>query len=218
MEAKALCQLIIRRSRLQFAHHCEEQLKFANNKHWWKLVKSVAHSNKTSCVPPFKTADGQVLNGGREKAEVLNNTFIANAHLNDNGKVPSRLEQKTNNFISSIMLWHKTVIRKLRNINSSKASGADGISAKVLKNCAPDLAPVLPVIQHLANHQNSYSRMENGSCGSCTKERKEIRLIRRTIDQSPSYKLSQKLWRALPVITSESIWTNINFSVTPSIP
>lgn len=132
-------------------------------------------------------------------------------------KVPPRLEQNTNNFISSLKFWHKTVIRKLRNPNSSKASGADGISAEVLKNCAPELAPVLPIIQHFANQYNSSSRMENGSCGSCTKKRKEIRQICQTIDQSLSYKLSQKLWRALPLITSESIWTNINFLVTLSM-
>lgn len=155
MDAKSECQRIIRRSRLQFAQHLEEQLKFANSKQWWKLVKSVTDSNKTSNVPPLKTSDGRVINGAREKAELLNNTFVANAQLNDNGKVPPTLQPQTQEVISSLKFWPKIVIKKLRNLDTSKASGPDGISATILKNCAPELAPVLSKLFNISFANNT---------------------------------------------------------------
>lgn len=68
-------------------------------------------SNKTSSVSPLKIADGQVLNGGGEKAKFLNNTFIVNAELNDNGNVPHRLEEKT---ISSLLFGPKLLSGNFR--------------------------------------------------------------------------------------------------------
>ncbi|XP_071478923.1 uncharacterized protein [Diadema antillarum] len=134
---------IIRRARIQFSHHLEQELKYANSKQWWKLVKSVTDSNKTSAVPQLKSGNGQIFNETAVKAELLNNTFAANAHLDDKGKVPPNLNLKTDETISTIRFWPKVVLKKLRNLDTSKATGPDGISATVLKNCAPELAPVL---------------------------------------------------------------------------
>ena len=106
-------------------------------------MKSGTESHKTSAVHPLKTGDGQELNDAREKAELLNNTFAANSHLDDRGKAPPDLQPKTPEVISSLKFWPKIIIKKLHNLDTSKASGADGISATVLKNCAPELSPVL---------------------------------------------------------------------------
>lgn len=143
MKSKSECQRIIRRARIQFSHHLEQELKYANSKQWWKLVKSVTDSNKTSAVPPLKSDNGQIFNEAADKAELLNNTFAANAHLDDKGKVPPNLNLKTDETISTVKFWPKVVLKKLRNLDTSKATGPDGISATVLKNCAPELAPVL---------------------------------------------------------------------------
>lgn len=45
-------------------------------------------------VPLLKTDDGQVLNAAREKAELLNNTFSTNSHLNAYGKVPPAIQPR----------------------------------------------------------------------------------------------------------------------------
>ena len=142
------------RARIQFSQHLEQELKYANSKQWWKLVKSVTDSNKTSAVPPLKSDNGQIFHDA-EEAELLNNTFAANAHLDDQGKIPPKLKLKTDETISTIRFWPKVVLKKLRNLDTSKATGPDGISATVLKNCAPELAPVLSKLFQISLNSKS---------------------------------------------------------------
>ena len=52
MNSKSTCQRI-RRARIQFSYHLEQELKSADQKQWWKLVKSVTDSSKTSAIPPY---------------------------------------------------------------------------------------------------------------------------------------------------------------------
>ena len=57
---------------------------------WDGMRSYLADSNKTSAVPPL-IWDGQIYNKAKDKAELLNNIFTANAHLDDSGKSPPTL-------------------------------------------------------------------------------------------------------------------------------
>ena len=105
MKSKSECQCTLHRARIQFSQHLEQELKYVNSKQWWKFVKSVTDSNKTSAVPPLKSDNGQIFNDAEDKAELLNNTFAANAHLDDKGKVPPKPKIKTDETISTIRFW-----------------------------------------------------------------------------------------------------------------
>ena len=137
MQSKSACQRSLRRARLQFSQHLEQELKRSDNKQCWKLVKAV-----TSAIPPLRH-DGHIYNKASEKAQLLNNLFAANSQIDDGGKTPPKLHAKTNATLSSIKFRPKVVLKKLRTLNMSKANGPDGISSTVLKKRAPELALVL---------------------------------------------------------------------------
>ena len=73
----------------------------------------------------------------------MNKIFASNAQLDDGGKRPPYLDSKTNAVLSTVKFRSKKVLKKLRNLGISNAIGPDVISSTVLKNFAPELAPVL---------------------------------------------------------------------------
>lgn len=62
--------------------------------------------------------------------------------------------------LSSIQIWPKIVIKKLCKLDTSKASGADGISAKVLENWPPDISPVLSNLFEISLTSNTVPTVE----------------------------------------------------------
>ncbi len=76
-------------------------------------------------------------------SELLNKIFASNAQLVDGGKRPPSLHSKTSGVLSTVKFLPKKVLKKLHNLDISKANGPDGISSTVLMNCAPELALVL---------------------------------------------------------------------------
>ena len=52
-----------------------QELNISDNKQWWKFVKTVTGSNKTSAIP----LSDMMVNKASEKAQLLNNMFAANS-------------------------------------------------------------------------------------------------------------------------------------------
>ena len=139
MQSKSDCERSLRRARLQFSQHLEQELKRSSNKQLWKLMKTVTGSNKTCAIPPLRH-DVHIYIKASEKAQLLNNMFAANSQLDDGGKTP-KLHTKTKQLSPSNSVRKSS--KKLRTLDMSKANGNGGISSTVLKKCAPELAPVL---------------------------------------------------------------------------
>ena len=57
--------------------------------------------------------------------------------------------------MADIRIRQKEVLKVLRNLDVSKASGPDGIPAIVLRNCAPELSPVLTSLFRLSLHMGA---------------------------------------------------------------
>ena len=86
---------------------------------------------------------GRVLTTSRAKAETLNHVFAAKAAIDDSGRQPPTLETVTEAELHRVNFKSREVRRLLQNLQVTKATGPDNISARVLRECATVLAPSL---------------------------------------------------------------------------
>ncbi|XP_045446613.1 uncharacterized protein LOC123654772 [Melitaea cinxia] len=119
------------------------------SKAFWSLSKSVEMNFCRPSLPPLLKPDGSLAITATDKANLLANLFAENSHLDAGSASPPR--HPPSNFAMSDICIHQTVVlRALRNLDTNKASGPDGIPARVLKTCAPELSPVLTRLYRLS--------------------------------------------------------------------
>ena len=92
---------------------------------------------------PSLHQNGIVYESPSEKAEILKDIFSAKSSLNDEGKMPPLLDNFAHSSLNSIKIRVKAVKKKLLHLKASKATGPDGIPARVLKECAVVLSKSL---------------------------------------------------------------------------
>ena len=82
-----------------------------------------------------------ILVENREKAENFNNAFFKFATINTSNASLPDIAYKTNSRLSSINVTQAETLDILKSLDTSKASGPDGISCKMLKETAGSIAP-----------------------------------------------------------------------------
>ena len=125
----------------------------------WKALKQMLPSRNCSEVKAIKVKK-TFLRHPREIAEVLNKHFsmigqkLANAICSSGEKVLVEPKSK-----SKFLLNHVTtefVTRQLQGLKTNKAAGLDKISARLLKDSADIISPVLQYLINLSIDQNSF--------------------------------------------------------------
>ena len=113
-------------------------------KKYWRAIKFL--QKKSSQIPTLK--DGNSLaSSGLEKASLLNRVLIKNY----NTKVPELSTQDVSSFSSNLpvnefLCTEEDVVDLISILDTSKASGPDGISAKMLKGVRHSIAPHLTAL------------------------------------------------------------------------
>ena len=113
-----------------------------NPKLFWSYHKAVLHHR--SGVDSVITHNGQTAKTSGEKAELFN-TYFCSVFTSPN-TVPSTMPSNPNRSdveISDVQLSVEEVELCLAGLDSSKASGPDGIPAHILKQCSKEIAPSL---------------------------------------------------------------------------
>ena len=104
-------------------------------KEWWRIVNYVVGEGCHTEIPAlFK--DKVYFDDAKEKAELFKNIFVEKATIDDNGVLPKLLSSKSPKSLTRVKIRARCVLRKLMKLNISKATGPDGIPARVLKECA----------------------------------------------------------------------------------
>ena len=122
-----------------------------DRKQFWKTIRYfVKNNNSTTSIPPLKSTlpNGQITTcyTDYEKAECLNEYFASISTINDDNCQLPTFEFKCLNRLSNISCsadGFKTLIDIL---NPNKASGPDGISNKMLKPVAQEVAQPLSIL------------------------------------------------------------------------
>ena len=114
-------------------------------KKWSKVVKLATGTGGQSRIPNIIQGD-RVISDGRAKAHAFNKMFSSVSQVDDGGVIPPQRRYPCDTNLTCIKFRHADVVRRLQKLDVSKATGPDGISARVLKECAYELAPSLSKI------------------------------------------------------------------------
>ena len=169
-----------------------------NPRLFWSYHKAVFHHRSTQT--PTISYKGKVAKTPSDKAELFNSYFSSVFQ-------PSRPNQHQTSTFSSSQLRTDTQLREielsehdvancLKNLDPSKASGPDGIPARLLKECSQQIAPSLCSLFNLSL-QSSWIPSEWKSADVAPTIRKIRRSQRKTIGPFRYCQLSVKSWNAV---------------------
>ncbi|CAG4966884.1 unnamed protein product [Colias eurytheme] len=121
----------------------------SGSKAFWTLAKAVENSFCRTSLPPLLKPNGSLAHSAKEKADLFASLFAKNSHLDASQLSPPSLPH-CGYHMPEIRIKQKEVLKLLRNLDVDKASGPDGIPALVLRNCAPELSPILTRLYRLS--------------------------------------------------------------------
>ena len=110
----------------------------SSQKHFWKYIKALWKDN--TGVSPIQD-HGKLYSSAKEKANILNlykSIFMGEDQTNIPS--PKGIPSLT---MPDIVVSEERVLKLLQRINSNKASRPDGIQARILRECAVEIAPLL---------------------------------------------------------------------------
>ena len=191
---------------------CQETAKSAMNKalrrrlasgsmldrEWWSTAKRAAGEVRNSETPVLTDASGATHTSYREKVETFGLHFSSKCSLRDqdflNG-VFREVRRRTDQLIHTVHPRVAALKAELRKLVPSKATGQDGIPARVLKECASEHALPLSKLFTLS--------FVTGACPAAWKIAMVVPVTRRRQDRIPritaqcsSCRLCQRLWKA----------------------
>ena len=115
-------------------------LNSADQKAFWKAAKFV---KKETRIPFLRNCNGDIISDDEEKAAILNNFFSQCF----NTSIPVLSDDDMSTFVDNdadehaeLLCTEEEVLDMLRNLDTSKAAGPDGISATMLKATAESIA------------------------------------------------------------------------------
>jgi hypothetical protein len=114
----------------------------SNQKRFWSYIKTLRRDN--TGVAPLKH-EGKLHSFAKDKADILNQQYQSVFTKEDDHSIPTPSGTPFP-AMDDITVNEAGVCKLLRNINPHKAAGPDEIPARVLKECADDLAPFLTTI------------------------------------------------------------------------
>ena len=141
--ARRKCRQVILHAKECYSKHVRQSIttQKLGSKDFWRICNSVLKRNKSSLSSLSLGSDNMVVSSA-DKAELLCHEFAKNSSLNDENKSPPSFPSRTAATLSSVSITVRQVRRILKCLDASKSSGPDGIPVIVLKECAPELAPV----------------------------------------------------------------------------
>jgi hypothetical protein len=93
----------------------------------------------------METENDELVVEDLDKAELFNKHFLSHSNIDTSGaSLPAFLGNQGDNLnLESLTIKDDDVLQILRGLNTSKATGPDGISAKMLREAAPAITPSL---------------------------------------------------------------------------
>ena len=121
-------------------NHIGDSLK-TNPKRLWSFIK--ANKRENIGIPTLRVNDQPIIND-RDKANALNNQF-SSGFTQEKHPIP-QIAPSTYPNIPLLEIGIDGVIKQLENLNQNKATGPDELPARVLKETANQIAPIIAQI------------------------------------------------------------------------
>ena len=123
---------------------------------YWKLInKATSRIAHKKSIGPLRRNDGSLAFIDKEKAQLMNSYFVTVGEnlintlptMSDNSQTEDTNHDDppvlSTTRTSSIVISNRTVLEKINKLKTSKATGPDGISPKLLKLTGDTLVPTL---------------------------------------------------------------------------
>ena len=114
-----------------------------NAKRLYTYVKS--QKKDGSSVGPLRDSDGQTHSSAEKKANILNEQFASVFNVEDDDSMPE-LVPSPYDIMPDINIHVNGVAKLLRGLKAHKATGPDEVPARLLKEAADQLAPILTTV------------------------------------------------------------------------
>ena len=138
------CKAIIRKAKHSFIQKkCDDLSSSPSNNAFWCLAKNVLNNFcKKSNFPPLFRSDGTIAVSPSDKASLFGSLFSANSTLDDSDAL-SPPDSSLSNPMSLPIFSSRKVRRVLTSLKTNKAYGPGSIPPWILREFAPELAPIL---------------------------------------------------------------------------
>jgi hypothetical protein len=108
---------------------------------FWGTVSSI-FGKFSAAIPPLRF-NNSVCSDNSQKAEIFASIFASNSTISEKTSELPDFPSQTSSSLTQVHFHPKEVRKILHNLRDNAAPGPDEIPAVVLKECAPELAPVL---------------------------------------------------------------------------
>ena len=126
----------------------------ANRKRFWSYIKNLKRDNNN--LSPLKD-NGILVSDSKGQANILNNQYQSVFTDEDIVNMPT-LPPSTTPTMEDIVCTPRGIQKLLVGLNPNKAKGPDNLPPRVLKECAPEIAPILT---HIFNKSISSGVLPN---------------------------------------------------------
>ena len=139
-------------SKMREAKHLYfQRLQSVDDKTFWKLFKML--TRKDSSIPTLVVPNSGTVTNDTQKADILNNQFFSNFNHSVPSLSPCDVRDICNfvpldmfNIPEEFLCTEIQVLDLIRSLDSTKSTGADGISARMLKATALSISKSLSVL------------------------------------------------------------------------
>ena len=129
---------LIRKAKASYFERMFVEVKKSST--YWKLInKATSRIVHKKSIGPLRRNDGSLALIDKEKAQLMNSYFATIGENLMNTLPTTRTSTRT----SSNVISNRSVLEKIRKLKTSKATGPDGISLKLLKLAGNALVPAL---------------------------------------------------------------------------
>ena len=134
-QASNRCKSVLEAAKLAYANKAKESITFqkVSSRDFLRIANSVLNKGKSAIAPIFNGPE--VLSSASDKARLFAKNVSDNSNLDDSGISLHGCPSRTNLKLHNVSVTPKMVKKVITNLDSSKASGLDGIPVVGLKNC-----------------------------------------------------------------------------------
>ena len=129
-----------------------------NPKTWWSILKSVYRDDGcVDSIPPLEVEDN-LITDDKAKAEAFNNFFLKASQLDDKDAVlPDNIRLfDDGTTLTTINITKQDVIDQIKDLDSTKSYGPDGISPVFLKEGGETIVNVMHKLFTMSIHQSKF--------------------------------------------------------------
>ena len=120
--------------------HVSSLIESKNPKRFWSFIKS---KTKYQSVPPTVQLNDEVASTAADKAQLFNNFFLSIFNESDTAPPSTEAHTPLEDVIGDLICQEPDVTKILLSLNTNKACGPDGVTARLLREASSSIVPSL---------------------------------------------------------------------------